>query len=90
MKILQFRWSIIFQYHQQHFDFGLVTIEVNEIKSLMQNKIIEAKDNSDAVFNIGKNYYEASVQNLFHCHVHLILRRKSDFKNMRKVIRHVV
>jgi ATP adenylyltransferase len=72
--------------------FGLVTAEVNAINSLMQEqkKLLESKDKSIEAFNIGMNCGEASGQTVFHCHVHLIPRRKGDVENPRGGVRHVI
>ena len=51
---------------------------------------IEAKDKSVEAFNIGMNCGEASGQTVFHCHVHLIPRRKGDVENPRGGVRHVI
>jgi ATP adenylyltransferase len=72
--------------------FGLVTAEVNSINSLMQEqkKLLESKDKSIEAFNIGMNCGEASGQTVFHCHVHLIPRRRGDVENPRGGVRHVI
>ena len=41
-------------------------------------------------FNIGMNCGETAGQTIFHCHVHLIPRRKGDVENARGGIRHLI
>jgi len=41
-------------------------------------------------FNIGMNCGEVAGQTVFHCHVHLIPRRRGDVENPRGGIRHVI
>ena len=41
-------------------------------------------------FNIGNNSGEVSGQTIFHCHIHLIPRRKGDTKNPRGGVRGVI
>jgi len=41
-------------------------------------------------FNIGMNCGEVAGQTVFHCHVHLIPRRRGDVENPQGGIRHVI
>ena len=41
-------------------------------------------------FNIGMNVGEAAGQTIFHCHIHLIPRRKGDVPNPRGGVRMVI
>ncbi len=41
-------------------------------------------------FNIGINIGEVAGQSIFHCHIHLIPRRKGDTPNPRGGVRHVI
>ena len=41
-------------------------------------------------FNIGMNCGEVAGQTIFHCHVHLIPRRKGDVENPRGGVRHLI
>ena len=52
--------------------------------------LIEAKDPLVTGFNIGINNGPAAGQTIFHCHIHLIPRRKNDVENPRGGIRHVI
>jgi diadenosine tetraphosphate (Ap4A) HIT family hydrolase len=72
--------------------FELVPAEVNAINSLMadQKKVLKEHDSSIEGFNIGMNCGETAGQTVFHCHVHLIPRRKGDVENPRGGVRHVI
>jgi diadenosine tetraphosphate (Ap4A) HIT family hydrolase len=72
--------------------FGLVPAEVNAINRLMaeQRALLKSADKSIEAFNIGMNCGEASGQTIFHCHVHLIPRRRGDVENPRGGVRHVI
>jgi diadenosine tetraphosphate (Ap4A) HIT family hydrolase len=72
--------------------FGLVPAEVNAINTLMaeQKKLLQAQDSTIDGFNIGMNCGETAGQTIFHCHVHLIPRRKGDVENPRGGVRHII
>lgn len=72
--------------------FELVQSEVNAINALMheQKKSLMLDDPSIQGFNIGMNCGEVAGQTIFHCHVHLIPRRKGDVENPRGGVRHVI
>lgn len=72
--------------------FGLVPAEVNAINRLIseQKKLIQEKDFTVDGFNIGMNCGETAGQTIFHCHVHLIPRRKGDVENPRGGVRHLI
>ena len=72
--------------------FGLVPAEVNAINQLMaeQKALLQSDDKSIEAFNIGMNCGEVAVQTIFHCHVHLIPRRRGDVENPRGGVRHVI
>lgn len=72
--------------------FGLVQAEVHAINALMteQKKKLEAEDPTIEGFNIGMNCGEVAGQTIFHCHVHLIPRRKGDVEKPRGGVRHII
>ena len=72
--------------------FELVQSEVHAINALMheQKKQLMLDDPSIEGFNIGMNCGEVAGQTIFHCHVHLIPRRKGDVENPRGGVRHVI
>jgi diadenosine tetraphosphate (Ap4A) HIT family hydrolase/5-methylcytosine-specific restriction endonuclease McrA len=72
--------------------FGLVPAEVNAINSLMsgQKKLLQEQHSTIDGFNIGMNCGETAGQTIFHCHVHLIPRRKGDVENPRGGVRHII
>jgi ATP adenylyltransferase len=72
--------------------FGLSKSEVDAINELMfqQRNQLMIDDSSVEGFNIGMNCGEVAGQTIFHCHVHLIPRRRGDVENPRGGIRHVI
>jgi diadenosine tetraphosphate (Ap4A) HIT family hydrolase len=72
--------------------FELVHSEVNAINALMheQKRLLTLDDPSIQGFNIGMNCGELAGQTIFHCHVHLIPRRKGDVENPRGGVRHII
>jgi ATP adenylyltransferase len=72
--------------------FGLVQAEVNAINELMtgHKNMLKTKDSSIEGFNIGMNCGEVAGQTIFHCHLHLIPRRKGDVENPRGGVRHII
>jgi diadenosine tetraphosphate (Ap4A) HIT family hydrolase len=55
-----------------------------------QKKLLQEKDSTIDGFNIGMNCGETAGQTIFHCHVHLIPRRKGDVENPRGGVRHII
>jgi ATP adenylyltransferase len=72
--------------------FDLYQPEINGVHSLLSaiKHLIEKLDGSVAGFNVGMNSGEAAGQTIFHCHVHLIPRRKGDVENPRGGVRGVI
>lgn len=72
--------------------FGLVPAEVSAINLLMaeQKRLLQEQDSTIDGFNIGMNCGETAGQTIFHCHVHLIPRRKGDVENPRGGVRHII
>lgn len=72
--------------------FGLLPDEVTAINLLMTNQknLLQANDSTIDGFNIGMNCGESAGQTIFHCHVHLIPRRKGDVENPRGGVRHII
>ena len=66
--------------------------ELNEIPIILDTQKTELKilDNTITGFNIGMNIGEDAGQTIFHCHVHIIPRRKGDILNPRGGIRGVI
>jgi ATP adenylyltransferase len=72
--------------------FDLYQPELNAINQLVnevRNAILLADDTVKG-FNIGTNVGEVSGQTVFHCHVHLIPRRKGDTATPRGGVRGVI
>jgi diadenosine tetraphosphate (Ap4A) HIT family hydrolase len=53
-------------------------------------KDIQCEDASVDGFNIGMNAGEVAGQTIFHCHIHLIPRRRGDVENPRGGVRHLI
>ena len=72
--------------------FELYQPEINAVNSMldeMRDSILK-DDGAVTGFNIGMNNGEDSGQTVFHCHVHLIPRRKGDIDNPRGGVRGVI
>jgi len=61
----------------------------NDLIKLVKDEIIN-KDQTVDGFNIGTNVGKISGQSIFHCHFHLIPRRKGDVENPQGGIRSVI
>ena len=72
--------------------FDLYQPEINAISQLINETKIDLlkKDKSIKGFNIGNNTGEVAGQTIFHCHIHLIPRRKNDVENPRGGVRGVI
>lgn len=51
---------------------------------------VEQTDPTVTAFNIGMNAGADAGQTIFHCHIHLIPRRRGDVENPRGGVRHVI
>jgi len=72
--------------------FGLYQPELNAVNQMI-NEVkegIEKIDSSVTGFNIGMNNGEDAGQSVFHCHIHLIPRRKGDVDNPKGGVRGVI
>lgn len=72
--------------------FGLTPAELNAINKLIAERKTEIQtlDKSVQGFNVGANAGEVAGQTVFHCHIHLIPRRKGDVENPRGGVRHII
>ena len=72
--------------------FGLKQAELNAINSLIleQKALMDKADKTIEGYNIGMNCGEVAGQSVWHCHVHLIPRRKSDVEKPKGGVRHVI
>tara|TARA_B100001121_G_C18540308_1_gene550414 strand:- start:451 stop:849 length:399 start_codon:yes stop_codon:yes gene_type:complete len=61
----------------------------NNLIKNMKDEIVK-KDPTVEGFNIGTNAGKVSGQSIFHCHFHLIPRRKNDVKNPQGGVRSVI
>jgi len=72
--------------------FGLNETELiacNDLLRILKSEISET-DPTVTGFNIGMNCGEDAGQSVFHCHIHLIPRRKGDVENPRGGVRHLI
>jgi diadenosine tetraphosphate (Ap4A) HIT family hydrolase len=67
-------------------------MSLNTIQQLLksQKQALMKSDPSIVAFNVGVNAGEAAGQTVFHCHIHLIPRRKGDMENPRGGVRGVI
>ena len=72
--------------------FGLTEAEVLSMNILINKhkELIEKEDTTVTGFNIGMNCGEDAGQTVFHCHVHLIPRRKGDMDEPKGGVRHII
>lgn len=72
--------------------FGLTQAELNAINALLcdQRDKLLTIDKSISGFNIGANCDEVAGQTIFHCHIHLIPRRRGDVDAPRGGVRNVI
>lgn len=72
--------------------FSLYQPEINAINQLIhsQKEKLNKLDKSIEGYNIGANAGEVAGQTIFHCHIHLIPRRKGDVDNSRGGIRNII
>ncbi len=71
--------------------FSLTADELVACDDLLRRarELIMADDAAVEGFNIGVNVGEAAGQTIFHCHFHLIPRRRGDMENPRGGMRHL-
>ena len=89
--VSQFHSLIITKKHIQNY-FDLTNNELLACHSLIlriKNKI-NSEDNTVKGFNIGVNSEKVAGQSIFHCHIHLIPRRKGDVDNPQGGVRRVI
>ena len=82
---------IVPKHHAVDF-FALTDVEIQGCNALMRQvrESILGEDPTVAGFNIGMNAGEAAGQTVFHCHIHLIARRRGDVENPRGGVRHTI
>jgi ATP adenylyltransferase len=72
--------------------FDLYRAELTACDSLLKDLRTQIQKNDSSVggFNIGMNSGEDAGQTIFHCHIHLIPRRKGDVAEPRGGVRHMI
>lgn len=75
---------------ESYFELGQAEINAcNQLLAEMKSHI-ETIDKSITGSNIGINNAEDAGQTIFHCHIHLIPRRKRDVEDPRGGVRHII
>lgn len=72
--------------------FELTQAEINSCNQILNEmkKILDKRDNNISGYNIGINDGKNAGQTIYHCHIHLIPRRKNDVNNPLGGIRHTI
>lgn len=89
--VTEFHTLIIPKRHAKDY-FELTQDEViacNQLIKDVKNALL-LEDKSIEGFNIGINAGEVSGQTVFHCHIHLIPRRRGDVENPKGGIRNII
>ena len=89
--VTEFHTLFITKRHVRDY-FGLTQPELNAINLLIdrQRELLNKSDESIDGYNIGINCGETAGQSVFHCHIHLIPRRKGDVENPRGGVRNLI
>ena len=82
---------IIPKRHAENY-FELTKAELISLHELihLSRKMIQREDKTVDGFNIGINVGKTAGQSIFHCHIHLIPRRKGDVENPKGGVRHLI
>lgn len=72
-----------FLLREEEKDACMLLLEAERARILATDPTVEG-------FNVGINVGEVAGQSIFHCHIHLIPRRKGDSSNPRGGVRHVI
>lgn len=72
--------------------FSLSRPELNACDDLLREmkQWVQERDPTVSGFNVGMNSGADAGQTIFHCHIHLIPRRKGDVENPRGGVRHTI
>jgi diadenosine tetraphosphate (Ap4A) HIT family hydrolase/5-methylcytosine-specific restriction endonuclease McrA len=72
--------------------FDLTQAEVNAVNQLIHSQKLQLdnKDKSIGGYNIGMNCGDVAGQTIFHCHIHLIPRRKNDVMEPKGGVRNII
>ena len=62
---------------------------MNRLTHILKEKL-KSEDSNISGFNIGFNSGEDAGQTVFHCHMHLIPRRKNDVSNPNGGVRNLI
>jgi diadenosine tetraphosphate (Ap4A) HIT family hydrolase len=72
--------------------FGLTQQELLACDEILRELKVQTQQEDTRVegFNIGVNAGEVAGQTVFHCHIHLIPRRRGDVEQPRGGVRHLI
>ncbi|MBX7165524.1 MAG: HIT family protein [Pirellulales bacterium] len=72
--------------------FSLTAEELLACNDLLRKarELVQVSDPAVEGFNLGANIGDAAGQTIFHCHIHLIPRRRGDVDNPRGGVRHLI
>ncbi len=89
--VTEYHMLIIPKRHASNY-FDLTSDEIDACNELLRTckSEIENTDESIDGFNIGMNCGESAGQTIFHCHTHLIPRRRGDSENPKGGVRGVI
>lgn len=89
--VTEYHLLIIPKRHAKNY-FDLNQAEINAINDLMHKAkdTLTLKDPSIEGFNIGINNGAIAGQTIFHCHIHLIPRRKGDVEDPTGGVRNII
>jgi diadenosine tetraphosphate (Ap4A) HIT family hydrolase len=75
---------------ETYFELNRHELVACQMLLIAQRDAILSTDPTVTGFNIGINNGREAGQTIFHCHIHLIPRRKGDIGNPRGGVRHVI
>ena len=72
--------------------FDLTYQEIAAVLDLVREERLQLQESDRSIdgFNVGVNAGAAAGQTVFHCHVHLVPRRRGDVPDPRGGVRHVI
>ncbi len=89
--VTKFHLLVVPKRHTENY-FSINSTELEACDDLLRAGADMVRNNDSSVegFNIGSNAGEEAGQTIFHCHFHLIPRRKGDVSDSRGGIRNVI
>ena len=86
------RHALIIPHRHTQDYFSLTHEELLACDDLLRKarQLVKISDPSVQGFNIGANVGDVAGQTIFHCHIHLIPRRRGDVENPRGGVRRLI